>query len=611
MPYGAQMCDDGAVRFRLWAPEGKTVDVCLESPSNQLALAKLEDGWFELTTREATAGTRYQFQIDGNLKVPDPASRFQPSDVHGPSQVVNPLLFDWGDENWRGRPWEETVIYELHVGTFTPEGTFKAVEGKLDYLSDLGVTAIELMPVADFLGRRNWGYDGVLLYAPDSSYGSAEDLKSLVQSAHKKNLMVLLDVVYNHFGPEGNYLHAYAPQFFTERHHTPWGDGINFDGPSNRAVRDFFIHNALYWLEEYHFDGLRLDAVHAIVDDSTPDIITELAQIVRQKFAPQRYVHLILENANNASHYLRRDRENGVQPGVPLYDAQWNDDIHHAMHVLITGESGGYYSDYVSKPIEQLRRCLTEGFAYQGQYSPFHHANRGEPTTGLPLSAFVSFLQNHDQVGNRAFGERIGQLTSSEALRVAMEVLLLAPSPPLLFMGEEFGADSPFLFFCDFKGKLAAAVTSGRRAEFAHFSDFRSPDEREQIPDPNDEMTFCRSKLDWQSLAQEPHTQWLELYRRLLSIRRRFIIPLLTKIREGSVVNDFGGDQRGLSINWKLSSGSELKLVANFSNELLEAHLANMALPTPIYSSSPEVVKKLENGKLPPWSVAWFLRSEK
>lgn len=605
MPFGAQVCDDGAVRFRLWAPAAKTVDVCLETTANKFPLAKLENGWFELTTREARAGTRYQFQINGDLKAPDPASRFQPSDVHGPSQVVDPAAFDWRDENWRGRRWEEAVIYELHVGTFTHEGTFKAAEEKLDYISSLGVTAIELMPVADFPGRRNWGYDGVLLYAPDSCYGSPEDLKSFVQAAHRKNLMVFLDVVYNHFGPEGNYLHAYAPEFFTKRHHTPWGDAINFDGRDSRAVRDFFIHNALYWLEEYHFDGLRLDAVHGIVDDSKPDIITELGETIRQKFAAQRHVHLILEDADNVSHYLKRDRENRVT----LYDAQWNDDIHHSMHVLITGESGGYYSDYVREPIKQLRRCLTEGFAFQGEYSPFHHANRGEPTAGLPLSAFISFLQNHDQVGNRAFGERIGQLASADALRATMEILLLAPSPPMLFMGEEFRADSPFLFFCDFKGELAAAVTNGRRAEFAQFPDFSSEEKREQIPDPNSEATFLRSKLDWQTVPQEPHTKWLEFYQRLLSIRRERVVPLLAGVREGRVMNDFDADQRGLSIEWKVEDVACLSLFANLSDEGLMLRSPRKGLPVPIYTSNAEGVRELQSGRMSPWSVAWFLRS--
>jgi maltooligosyltrehalose trehalohydrolase len=410
-------------------------------------------------------------------------------------------------------------------------------------------------------------------------------------------------VVYNHFGPDGNYLRAYSPQFFTSRHHTPWGDGINFDGPESRAVRDFFIHNALYWLEEFNFDGLRLDAVHAIVDDSTPNIITELAGIIREKLSG-RYIHLVLENADNTSHYLKRDREKRVE----LYDAQWNDDIHHAMHVLLTGESAGYYSDYAHEPIKQLRRCLTGGFAFQGEYSPFHHANRGEPTTGLPPSAFVSFLQNHDQVGNRAFGERIGQLTTPQALRAAMEVLLLAPSPPLLFMGEEFGAASPFLFFCDFHGELAAAVTKGRRAEFAQFGDFSSEETREKIPDPNNEKTFERSKLDWQSLTVETHAGWLHFYRKLLSIRHRAIVPLLKNIRGVRSLDDFDSEKRGLSVAWDLVDGSALTLVANLGDESLILKSTKQPRIL-IYSRDQECVTALDSRQLPGWSVIWLLQS--
>ncbi|PYX83975.1 MAG: malto-oligosyltrehalose trehalohydrolase, partial [Acidobacteria bacterium] len=396
----------------------------------------------------------------------------------------------WQDTKWLGRRWEEAVIYELHVGTFTPEGTFAAVEKRLPYLAELGVTAVELMPVADFPGSRNWGYDGVLPFAPDSRYGRPQDLKHLVQSAHRLGLMIFLDVVYNHFGPEGNYLHAYAPQFFTKRHHTPWGDAINFDGPDNRAVRDFFIENALYWLNEFNFDGLRLDAVHAIVDDSKPDILTELAGRARAQAGPGRHVHLVLENDDNAARYLRRgDRPN-------YYDAQWNDDIHHSLHMIITGETDGYYADYAEAPVRHVGRCLTQGFDYQGELSKFRGGQkRGEPSRDLPLSAFVSFLQNHDQIGNRAFGQRLGSITDPRALRAAITVLLLAPSPPLLFMGEEFHAHTPFLFFCDFGGELAQAVTDGRRNEFARFARFSDPATRAQIPDPIAQETFERSKL--------------------------------------------------------------------------------------------------------------------
>lgn len=597
MPFGAGLLSDGSVRFRLWAPNAHEVALLLEHrESRPLSLSPLENGWFELTTSEAALGSLYRFQIDGQIKVPDPASRFQPNDVHGPSQVVDPSEFRWSDDRWRGRRWEEAVIYELHVGTFTPEGTFRSIEQKLDYLAALGVTAVELMPVADFPGTRNWGYDGVLLFAPDSSYGRTEDLKQLVQAAHARGLMIFLDVVYNHFGPEGNYLPAYAPQFFTNRHKTPWGDAINFDGPESRVVRDFFIHNALYWLEEYHIDGLRLDAVHSIVDDSTPDILTELAQTVREHFGDERFVHLVLENGDNRAWYLHR----GSAGVVELYDAQWNDDIHHAFHVLLTGESDGYYSDYSHDPIRYLCRCLAEGFAYQGDYSAYHGSHRGEPTQSLPPAAFISFLQNHDQVGNRAFGERITKLAEPQALRAAMEILLLAPQPPMLFMGEEFAAETPFLFFCDFHGDLAAAVTKGRRNEFARFAKFNSSDARESIPDPNAESTFALSKLDWNCLQIKTHAEWFRLYCKLLTIRQNDIVPHLgyaCRIQCKAVQEQ----QRRLSIDWRFADGAQLQLQANLGSEILMTIEQSYRL---IYASNRMAA---EQGSMPPWSVVWSL----
>lgn len=602
MGFGAEVDADGSVSFRLWAPNAKQVDLSIENHDKVFPLAAKGDGWFELRTDEAGPGTQYRFWIDGGIKVPDPASRFQPNDVNGPSEVIDPRAFDWLDESWCGRPWDEAVIYELHVGTFSPEGTFRGLEQKLDYLRDLGVTAIEFMPIADFSGQRNWGYDGVLPYAPDSSYGRPEDLKWLIQAAHAKGLMVFLDVVYNHFGPEGNYLHTYAPQFFTQRHHTPWGDAINFDGPHSRVVRDFFLSNAIYWLEEYHFDGLRLDAVHAIVDDSKTDFLTELAQTVRERFREKRFIHLILENDDNTAHYLRRGPENRIE----LYDAQWNDDLHHAMHVLLTGESDGYYADYSRRPVGSLCRCLAEGFAYQGQYSEFHHANRGEPSAELPPSAFVSFLQNHDQVGNRAFGERIGQLAPAEAVRAAMEILLLAPFPPMLFMGEEFGAATPFLYFCDFQGDLAKAVTNGRRNEFARFAKFRAPELRDRIPDPNVEQTFLHSKLDWQAVSRECHSWWLALYHELLSIRRKLIFPILGRI-ERATVELCDERRRVLSVVWSIKAGGWLALHANLSGDATDVLGKNSSRI--IYASNIEGAKASDHDYLPPWSVIWRMRS--
>lgn len=601
MPFGAEVLPDGSVRFRLWAPSAKQVAVCLENAKRDTyPLLPLENGWFERITPEASAGDLYRFQIDGKTEVPDPASRFQPQDVHGPSEVIDPVAFRWKDEDWRGRPWEEAVIYELHVGTFTSEGTFRGVEQKFDYLRALGVTAVELMPIADFPGKRNWGYDGVLPYAPDSCYGRPEDLKQLVQAAHAKGLMIFLDVVYNHFGPEGNYLHLYAPQFFTDRHQTPWGAAINFDGPDSRVVRDFFIHNALYWLEEYHFDGLRLDAVHAIIDNSQPDFLTELAQTVRERFATERFVHLVLENVENRARYLSREPSGMVR----LYDAQWNDDIHHALHVLLTGESDGYYADYSPDSTRHLCRCLSEGFAYQGDYSEYHDEARGEPSNELPPTAFVSFLQNHDQVGNRALGERITQLAPPQKVRATMEILLLSPQPPLLFMGEEFAASSPFLYFCDYHGDLAAAVTEGRRNEFARFAKFSSHKLRESIPDPNAEITYSKSKLNWQESQDKIHGDWLDFYRQLLALRRDKIVPQLRGTSWIQCAVSRAG-KRDLWVDWIFEAGARLQLRANLGNEPVSITGAHSA--TPFYTSSPKVAADYRQGSLRPWSVVWSL----
>ncbi|HWY57399.1 MAG TPA: malto-oligosyltrehalose trehalohydrolase [Terriglobales bacterium] len=605
MPFGAECLDDGGVRFRLWAPAARQVELAVAGAngSMRLTLDEREGGWFELTTDAAKRGTQYKFRLNDSQEVPDPASRFQPQDVHGPSEVVRPEDFDWQDGDWRGSRWEEAVIYEVHVGTFIPSGTFSGVRERLDYLADTGITAIELMPVADFPGKRNWGYDGVFLFAPDSIYGRPEDLKELVQSAHARGIMVLLDVVYNHFGPEGNYLRSYAPQFFTDRHHTPWGDGINFDGPESRVVRYFFIHNALYWLTEYHFDGLRLDAVHAIIDDSKPDILTELADAVRSSINPNRHVHLILENDRNQARYLQRTER--CRP--KNYSAQWNDDVHHALHVLITGERDGYYSDYSERPIQHLGRCLVEGFAYQGESSRYRNGEaRGESTKGLPPTAFVSFLQNHDQVGNRAFGERINQIADPRAVRAAEAILLLAPSPPLLFMGEEFAAETPFLFFCDFEKDLAAAVTMGRRNEFARFPMFNDPTERETIPDPSDARTFEASRLDWSELNQPRHQERLRFCRDLLKLRSQHIFPRLSSGCVLSSGYEIHGEH-GLTAYWKLPDRSKLILMANLGTDSFPG--VTPPVSQIIYKSEGVSANSLKQGKLPPWSVVWGLES--
>jgi len=601
MPFGAEVLD-GAVSFRLWAPAAERVDLCLQGEGEEtfLPLEPQPDGWFCLETDRAQPGVLYQYRINGERRVSDPVSRFQPQGVHGPSQVIDPHSWDWQDEGWQGRPWQEAVIYELHVGCFTTEGTFAAVIDKLDYLVELGVTALELMPVASFPGTRNWGYDGVLPFAPDPSYGTPEDLKKLVQEAHRRGIMVLLDVVYNHFGPEGNYLHLYAPDFFTNRYQTPWGAAINFDGPGSHWVRQFFIHNALYWLEEYNFDGLRLDAVHAIFDQSEPDILVELAETVRHRSDAPRPAHLILENDNNEAWYLRlADVKDSL-----LYNAQWNDDLHHALHVLVTGETSGYYADYQEQPIRHLGRCLSEGFAYQGEDSPFRNKRpRGEVSRDLPPASFVNFLQNHDQVGNRAKGERITALASRQAVGVASVVLLLSPSPPLLFMGEEWGAAQPFPFFCDFGPDLAPLVTRGRREEFAHFPEFNEPASREQIPDPNRKETFQAAVLDWQALVKPPHAEWLNLHRRLLKMRRQKIMPLISGVkciaRSYKVLAD-----RVLEARWRFQNGAALTLLANFGDEdssITETPAGNLLVVFPDGAG-----ESMQQGTLPAWSALWY-----
>jgi maltooligosyltrehalose trehalohydrolase len=597
MPFGADVLDDGTVRFRLWAPSAQ--DVSVNVCSNSLPMSRLEGGWFELVTRDARPGTLYQFTIDGQHRVADPASRNQPSGVHGPSQVVDPAAFTWEHDSWRCRAWEEAVIYELHVGTFSPEGTFGGAERKLNHLAALGITAIELMPLSSFAGRWNWGYDGVLPYAPANCYGRLEELKHFVDTAHSAGLMVFLDVVYNHFGPEGNYLHLYSPQFFSSRHRTPWGDAVNFDGPGSRVVRDYFIHNALFWLEEYQIDGLRLDAVHAIHDDSYPEFLLELTETVRRALPRERLIHLVLENNRNAAHYLKSDPQSHGG-----YTAQWNDDIHHALHVLLTGESDGYYADYYGNPIWHLGRCLSEGFSYQGEPSQYRGKSRGEPSHNLPPGCFVSFLQNHDQIGNRALGDRITTQSDPRKAKAALAVLLLSPSPPLLFMGEEFGASNPFLFFCDFEPELASKVREGRHAEFDRFTQFKSADAHARIPDPASEETFLRSKLDWSSMKSASHFSWLCFYRRLLECRRREILPLIKDILPGASKFETQG-ARAVSVGWALKGGRKLSMIANFDNAGL-----NRAKPlhgTLLYTTVEGSTDLLCAGFVPPWSVAWFL----
>jgi malto-oligosyltrehalose trehalohydrolase len=591
MPFGAEVLADGGVRFRLWAPSHREVKV--ELGGEVVAMALVGEGWHELVTDRAHADTRYRFVLPEGLRVPDPASRYQPEDVHGPSVVVDPAAYIWHDAAWSGRPWEEAVVYELHIGAFTPEGTFRAAIDKLDHLAALGVTVIDVMPIGDFPGRRNWGYDGTLLYAPDSSYGRPEDLKALVEAAHIRGLTMLLDVVYNHFGPEGAYIRAIAPETFSDRYRTPWGAAINFDGPDSGPVRELVIHNALYWIEEFHFDGLRLDAVHAIRDDSPKQLLQELAERVRAA-APDRHIHLVLENEENEAKHLARGEN-----GKPCwYTAQWNDDVHHVLHVAASGETQGYYADYKGDT-EKLGRALAEGFAFQGELMPYRTRQRGTPSADLSPSVFVAFIQNHDQVGNRAFGDRVTQFAPAAAVRAIAAIYLLLPQIPMLFMGEEWGAQQPFPFFCDFAPELADAVREGRRKEFARFPEFREPEAQGLIPDPMAEETFTSAKLHWEDTARVPHARWLDWYRRVLATRHAEIVPRLAAIRTGGHYDVLA--EGAVIVRWQLGEGGVLVLAANLTGAC-----------TRVFPCGSGRVLWQEgetgaNGTFGPWAVRWSI----
>ncbi|WP_404541985.1 malto-oligosyltrehalose trehalohydrolase [Bradyrhizobium sp. USDA 223] len=561
--HGPQIVDHG-VSFNLWAPTARSVEL-LEIGQPPRKMPRDADGWYQLLSQTARAGTRYQFRINQDLVVPDPASCFQPDDVGAPSEVVDtaalrdPVLYP-------GRPWAEAVIYELHVGTFSEEGTYAGVEKKLPYLRDLGITAIELMPLNDVPGRHNWGYDGVLLNAPNARYGRPEDLKRLLRAAHALDIMIYLDVVYNHFGPQLNYLHLCAENFFNPRHTTGWGPAVNLEGADGAFVRGFLIENALMWLRDYGFDGLRFDAVHALKDDSKRHFLVELAETLRSQLAGRR-IHLMLENEANQAHLLARS-----QGRATYYDAQWGDDFHNALHVLLTGEDEGYYRAFADKPLEHLARSLTEGFAYQGEVFPLHEAPRGEPSAHLPPEATIFFAQNHDQVGNRALGERLSRLVGPDKLELALALVLLSPHIPMLFMGEEAAAETPFLFFADWTGEAAELTREGRRKEFSHFKAFATPETRAGIPDPCDERTFRASKLDWTSIEQSPSgTRFRALTTQLLKMRHEKIVPLIKRGFVSAQRQLLGADPQmgGVDVRWQTEQGDVLQIVANFADHEL------------------------------------------
>jgi maltooligosyltrehalose trehalohydrolase len=539
---GATLLGDGTAQFRVWAPSVASLTLELDGVSRDM---DRDGAWFEATA-PCVAGAHYRFRLPDGTRVPDPASRAQARDVHDASIVVDPAAYAWRHTSWRNRPWHETVVYEAHAGLL---GGFTAMRAMLPHLAGLGVTALELMPVADFPGARNWGYDGVLPFAPDAAYGTPDELKALVDDAHGHGLMVLLDVVYNHFGPDGAYLHLYAKDFFDPEIHTPWGAAIDFNRPE---VRDYFISNALMWLNEYRLDGLRFDAVHAI---SPADFLPQLAHAIRS--GVDRPVHLVLENENNTSSLLRDAQ------GSAGFDAQWADDWHHCLHVLLTGESEGYYEDF-QRPAQQLVRVLAEGFAYQGEVSPHGGKPRGERSAHLPPSAFVVCLHNHDQIGNRAMGERLSVLADPRALAAASALLLLCPFIPMLFMGEEWGTRQPFLFFTDHNEELAQLVRDGRRREFQHFAAFKDPERRAEIPDPNAPATFERSRIDVAESREQPHDKTLALHRTLLAIRRKHIVAGIPGCRSlGATVLG----QRAVQTAWRLGTGEILTLASNFAVE--------------------------------------------
>ena len=537
--HGAHLLDATSARFALWAPDARSVSVELEQQP-AIELLPDDEGWYT-GVAPCQAGDRYHYRIDGELQVADPASRYQPDGVQGPSQVVDVASYAW-QHPWQGRPWHEAVIQELHVGLL--DG-YQGVARQLPRLAELGISAIELMPLGQFPGERNWGYDGVLPYAPQNTYGSPEQLCALVDQAHGQGLMVLVDVVYNHFGPDGNYLHQYASSFFREDRQTPWGAAIDFRRPQ---VREYFIQNALMWLCDYRCDGLRLDAVHAI---DQPDFLVELAQRVRAAVEPGRHVWLVLENEHNQAFLLEQG-----------FDAQWNDDGHNVLHHLLTGEKEGYYSEFAEAPTTKLARCLGEGFIFQGEEDRRGHI-RGAPSGHLPPTSFILFLQNHDQVGNRAFGERLDQLieANANALAAARALLLLSPMVPLLFMGEEWGSQQPFLFFTDHNPALAKAVCEGRRNEFADFGHHQ----RDEIPDPNAVSTFENSRPDFAASKTPTQQQILTSYRQLLALRAAEITPRLvgaysagvTVLAEGALSAFWRmGDERLLRIDLNLGSAT-------------------------------------------------------
>jgi maltooligosyltrehalose trehalohydrolase len=557
MNLGPRYLGGGAWEFRVWAPLLEEVTLNLISEKKLVPLSREELGYWSAVVHNVAPGTAYVFRLGGGVERPDPASHYQPDGVHAPSRLVDHSRFEWGDKAWAGVSRDEMVIYELHVGTFTPEGTFAAAAARLEDLRDLGVTAVELMPVAQFPGERNWGYDGVYPFAAHASYGGPDGLKEFVAACHAHGLAVILDVVYNHLGPEGNYLRDFGP-YFTDRYRTPWGEALNFDGPHSHGVREFFIQNALHWLRHFHVDALRLDAVHAVYDAGARHFLAELADRVAALSAELgRKLHLIAESDANDPRLIR-PRERG---GYGL-DAQWCDEFHHALRCLLTGERAGYYADFGR--LEDLGKSYREGYVYTGQFSEHRQRFFGAPPDGCSPGQFIVFTQNHDQVGNRMRGERLTSLASFEQLKLAAGAMLLAPFVPLIFMGEEYGEDRPFLYFVSHSDAgLREAVREGRKAEFRCFGWQGEP------PDPNDPATFLASKLRWEKRAEGRHAALLKLYRRLIELRGR--VPALRRLDWGGLSAQAQGDN--VIVLRRCHGASEAALLLNFGADEAECRL--------------------------------------
>lgn len=594
MRFGAEV-RNGSTRFKIWAPKCKTMKLRLKGRRSLIELEAIGDGWHRVDVEGVGAGTLYRYVLPDGTAIPDPTSRHQPEGINGFSEVIDPRTFVWTDRDWKGRPWEEAIVYELHVGTFTEEGTFAAAASKLDHLADLGVTVVQIMPVAEFYGKFNWGYDGAMWFAPSANYGRPEDLKAFIDAAHRRSMMVFLDVVYNHFGPHGNYLPAIAP-IFTKKHESPWGEAINFDGPGAEVVRELVVESALYWTSEFNFDGLRFDAVHTIADDAPTHILEVLSARMRAS-RPHRYTHLIVENSDNQEVWLRRN--SGSEP--VHYTAQWNDDVHHLLHAAATGENTGYYADFdnFEERSGMLGRALAEGFAYQGEMKPHEGMKRGEPSGGLPATAFVIYMQDHDQVGNRVKGDRITNIAHNDAVKALTAIYLLSPQIPMLFQGEEWASSRPFPFFSDVPVELRDTIRKGRQEALKSAPEYEDPDKPniDEAVDPTSAKTFASAKLDWPNLKHEPHKSWLQHYRSLIDLRRMEIIPRLFD------QNGFAGKYellglKSVLVTWAMGDGSTLRLYANLSEETQEGVPAIRGRRLFLQGYADEA-------RLGPWTILW------